>query len=144
MSNNIATKAILAVNEEKANKVVDLAQAKIAYIMKEQGNIASFQKSITAHQDVLKTFVEDMISPESILNRAPSLNPTPAEATILVAIAKRNEEKAKTQAANSKSHVDSIDGYLKSIKGCEERIAELRKELNDLVPDEVTEQQILG
>jgi len=140
----IALAAIDKVNEQKSEQLVDLAQAKITYIQQEQGKIAKFRKSIEDYQTFLKGLEQEMLTPTAVLGREPSLTPSPSEVTILNAIVKKNEEKAKSQANSSKSYVEIIDGLYASIKGCETRISELRKELSELTADVVTQQQILG
>lgn len=143
-SNNIATTAIAKLNEEKASQLIDLAQSKISYIRQEQAKIDKFQKNIAVYQEAIKAMQEDLLVAEVVLGRTPSVSPNPVEVVILNAIAKRNEDKARTQVANSKSHVEGVDACLASIKGCEARITELRKELAALTQDVVTEEQILG
>jgi len=142
--NNIAIAAIAKVNEDKAARLVDEAQAKIVYIQIEQSKIVRYNKAIGETQIVLKGMEQEMLTGEQVLGRHPSLNPSPTEVTILDAIAKKNEEKAKSQASNSKNLVESIDGYLASIKACNARIDVLRKELAEMSNEVVTEIQILG
>lgn len=144
MENNIAIAAIAKVNEQKAAKLVDEAQAKIVYIQAEQAKVARYQKAIGETQVVLKGMEEEMLTGEQVLGRSPSLNPTPTEVTILEAIKAKNDAKAKAQASNSKNLVEAIDGYLDSIKACETRIGDLRKELAAMSKEVITETQILG
>lgn len=143
-TNNIAASAVSKLNEQKYAQTVEAAQAKIAYILKEKQAIKGFEENIAKHQEILKGFIEDQIVASVVLGREASLNPTPSEVVILTAIAKRNDEKAKSQATNSKSHVDAIDGYQSAIKGCNERIDKMRKEISELVTPEVTVAEILG
>jgi len=142
--NTIATNAIAGVNKDKQAVIVDQAQAKITYILREQGSIKGYQENIKVHQEALAKLADDVLTAEAVFGRPASLTPSISEATILTAIAKRNEEKQKTVEANGKSHVAAIDGYNASIKGCNDRIAKLREELNALATDVVTEAQVLG
>ena len=144
MNTNITTNAIAGINQDKQTQVVDLAQAKICFILKEQQQVAKYRENIKVHQEALAKLAEDVLTAEQVLGRPASTSPTVSEVTILKAIAKRNEEKAKFIESNSKSHVAEIDGYNKSIAGCQERIVALRKELDALAADVVTVDQVVG
>lgn len=143
-TNNIINLAVDSVNKAKLEAVVDLAQAKIVYITQEKAKIKNIQESIKRHQEVLSGLAEDVLTPELVLGRSPSLNPTPSEVVILEAIKKRNEDKAKAIAANAKSHTAEVDGYQATIKACEKRIADMIAEINGLAAEQITAAQILG
>lgn len=142
--NTVTTNAIAGVNKDKQAQVVDQAQAKITYILKEQGSIKGYQENIKVHQEALAKLADDVLTADMVFGRPASLSPSISEATILTAIAKRNEEQQKRIEQNGKAHVASIDGYNASIKGCNDRITKLREELNALATDVVTEAQVLG
>lgn len=144
MSTTVTTNAIAGVNKDKQNAIVDLAQAKITYILRERAQIKGYRDCIKVQQEALSKLAEDVLTADMVFGRPASLSPSISEATILTAIAKRNEEKQKCIEAGGKTHVAAIDGYNASIKGCNDRIEALRKELNALATDVVTEAQVLG
>jgi hypothetical protein len=143
-TNNIINLAVDAVNKAKLEAVVDLAQSKIAYITQEKAKIATLQENIKRHQEVLSALCDDVLTPELVLGRSASLNPTPSEVVILEAIKQRNEGKAKVIATNAKSHTNEIDGYQATIKACEKRIKDMVDEIQKLAADSITAAQILG
>tara|TARA_R110000868_G_scaffold320163_1_gene581114 strand:+ start:2055 stop:2492 length:438 start_codon:yes stop_codon:yes gene_type:complete len=143
-TNNIVNLAVDAVNKAKLEAVVDITQSKIIYIQQERVKIASLKDNIKRHQEVLSGLAEDVLTPELVLGRSPSINPTPSEVVILEAIKKRNEEKAKAIAANAKSHTNEIDGYQATIKACEKRVADLVAEIQNLAAETITSSQILS
>ncbi len=144
MNTNITTQAVAAVNKQKTDALVEIVMGKMVYIGKEQEKIKGYEKAIAEFQKTLVAMADDVLKPEDVLGRGASMNPTPNEVTILEAIKKRNEEKAASIAANSKSNVATIDGFRNSIKGCEGRIADIRKEIDALTVEEVTVASVLG
>lgn len=143
-TNNIINLAVDAVNKCKLEAVVDLAQSKIIYIQQERVKIAGLKDNIKRHQEVLSGLCEDVLTPELVLSRTPSLSPTPSEVVILEAIKQRNEAKAKAIAANAKSHTNEIDGYQATIKACEKRVSEMVSEIQTLAAESITASQILS
>lgn len=143
-TNNIINLAVDAVNKAKLEAVVDLAQSKIIYIQKEREKIVGLKENIKRHQEILSGLAEDVLTPELVLGRSPSLNPTPSEVVILEAIKKRNEDKAKNIANAAKAHTNEVDGYQATIKGCEKRISDMIAEINTIAADTITAAQILS
>ena len=141
---NITTNALNQLNQDKQAQVVDQAQAKITYILRERASIASHQDAVKVHQEAVNKIAEDVITAESVFGRPASMTPTQNEATILRAIKERNDDKQKCVEAKSKNHLAEIDGHLSAIKGCEERIKGIQKELSELAVDVITESQVLG
>jgi DNA repair exonuclease SbcCD ATPase subunit len=144
METNIINAAVDAVNKSKLEAVVDVAQSKIIYISKEKETIAKTREAIKTHQEALQKIAEDVLTPELVLGRGPSLNPTPSEAVILEAIKNRNEAKAKSIAANAKAHTDAVDNYQGTIKACEKRIADMVAEIQKLSAETITAAGILS
>lgn len=142
--NTITSNALNQLNQDKQAQVVDQAQGKITYILRERTSIASHREAIKVHQEALQKITEDVIKAEDVFGRPPSVTPSQNEATILRAIKERNDDKQKCVESKSKGHLTEIDGHLSAIKGCEERIAGLQKELGDLAADVVTETQVMG
>jgi archaellin len=140
--NTITQNALDQLNKDKQAKVVDLAQSKITYILKEKEQIASYRESIKVHQEAVSKMAEDMLTDQDVFGRPASTTPSQNEATILQAIKQRNDDKQKSIEANSKCHLQQIDASLAAIKGCEDRIIGLRKELDELAVATVTEAQI--
>jgi hypothetical protein len=143
-TNNIINLAVDAVNKAKLEAVVDIAQSKIIYIQQERVKIASLKENIKRHQEVLSGLAEDVLTPELVLGRSPSLSPTPSEVVILEAIKKRNEDKAKNIAGAAKTHTNEVDSYQATIKACEKRISDMVVEINTIAAETITAAQILS
>lgn len=142
--NTITENALAQLNQDKQGRVVEIAQSKITYILQEKERIASYRESVKLEQEMVQKLANDILTAESVFGRPASTSPSLNEVTILQAIKQRNDDKQKCVEKCSKEHLMKIEGYLSSIKGCEDRIAGLRKELEELAVATVTASQVMS
>ena len=142
-SNPITQHALAQLNQDRQAVLVDQAGARITYILREQKQIKCFQEQIEVCQEAVNKISMDILTVEAVFGHQVSTSPNPNEVVILKAIKERNESKQKQVESQSKEQLETIDGLNASIKGCNERIARLRDELNALVADVVTVEQLL-
>lgn len=142
---NEATKLGLdATNNARQAGIAATAQQKISYILEERAKIASYEKSKAVQQEALAKMAVEVVTYQEVTGTSLPLAPNQNQATIIKAIEAINAGKQKCVEANSRSFIDSVTSYDKSIAACVERIKALNEELNKLGADIVTEAQVVA
>lgn len=142
-TNTVVTNAINAANAERRKNAEDTVKYIIGNIEAEQKAIAAHRAQIECHQKQLVAIKDDVLTEVRVMGPTPG-DTTPNTDTIAKVVSQINEERQKLVASRSKIQVDAISSYEAAIAACDKRIADYRKQINDIKVVEVTETQILG
>lgn len=138
MNTQTVVNAVNNLNASRQREVERKAETLILQIRDEQQNIVNFKESIKQSQEGLNKLVD--FTQENILGTTLPANNANAS-VIAEVIAKRQKEQVEGPATTL---ARCISERQSAIKACEERITKYRQELNGLVAQSVSVEEVAG
>ena len=144
MNTNIINSATANINNERELAVIRNAQALIGNIEREQGVVKTCQQRIESHRIGLKALAEANTTYQKVTGTPEPVNPTLTQQAVVKAI----NELVKSKQAEVESAANSLGNAIANeqaaIVATEQRIAALRKQLDEMKVEVVTPSTIIG
>jgi len=142
--NNIITTAINKTNDDRLLEAVRTAQGIIGNIEREQKGLDLARVQITERQDALKKLVASELTYEKVTGKPKPVTPTESEKAVIKSVEAIVASRVGDVESRATSLASEIACKQEAVKAIEDRIAELRKQLEAVSPATVTPANIVG
>ena len=144
MSNNAVNLGVNAYNAAQQAVVEEKAKGLISLIVSSQKSLKDYDGFIKLEQESLQKLADDAVTQSSVIGTQWTGELNPNQVTIVNAIKKLNDDKQDQVKLLSQKHINKIEGYRSTVKGINETIADLRKQLNELGVSAVTVESVIA
>lgn len=146
MNNNVINTAVIKINEQNQAQTEMAAQRLVAMVLGERATVKVAEAQIVGFQNQMVAIQDAVVTAEKVLGVAlpDEANQNANQKTIAAVIAKLNKGAQGDVEYQSTSLLNRITTAQELVAGCNERIAELLKDLASLEAKVITPEAVVG